>query len=119
MDARNYEDTLEQVKSGDFVYLDPPFAVANRRVFSQYSSATFGLSDLEALAGWLDTINERRATFVVSYADCSEVRQLFSKWPRRRVRTRRCIAGFVGDRRNAYELIFTNTARNTTSSRSR
>src|ERR1035441_10567535 len=39
----------DHVRAGDFVYLDPPYAVANRRIFRQYGPHTFGLDDLDKL----------------------------------------------------------------------
>jgi DNA adenine methylase len=97
-----------EVEKGDFVYLDPPFAVANRRVFRQYGPQVFGTRDLERLAGLLDLLDRRGATFVVSYAYCREALTYFDGWTHRRVLTQRNIAGFVGSRREAAELIISN-----------
>ena len=46
----DFESILRQTRAGDLVYLDPPYAVGNRRVFSQYGPSSFGLHDLERLA---------------------------------------------------------------------
>ena len=102
------EILLTGVGSKDFVYLDPPYAVQNRRVFRQYGPDTFGISDLKRLSGVLDEIHARGAHFVLSYAWCREANQTFSKWPARRVYTQRNIAGFVRHRRRAAELIVSN-----------
>ena len=103
-----FESTLKLVKKGDFVYLDPPFAVEKRRVFREYNQKIFGADDLQQVALELDRMHEIGATFVLSYADCAEARKAFARWKVRRVRTRRNIAGFAIHRRHAFELIFTN-----------
>ena len=106
----DFEKTLlEVVQAGDFVYLDPPFAVGNRRVFRQYGPDSFGLSDLARLQRTLIEIDSRGARFVLSYAWCAEASAAFSGWFHRRVYTQRNIAGFTQHRRKAAELIVSNT----------
>ncbi len=102
------EILLENVEAQDFVYLDPPYAVENRRVFRQYGPETFGTSDLRRLSMVLDEIHSRGAHFVLSYAWCREATIAFRKWPARRVYTQRNIAGFARHRRRAAELIVSN-----------
>jgi DNA adenine methylase len=104
----DFEETALRAKPGAFVYLDPPYAVSSRRVFSEYASDGFSLQDLERLGTVLSRLNQRNVTFLISYADSPEARELLRKWRPRRVRTRRNIAGFVGDRRHSYELLATN-----------
>jgi DNA adenine methylase len=104
----DFEDTLKRVECGDFVYLDPPFAVSQRRVFSEYHPASFGLADLSRLSCCLNKLDRRGAKFVVSYADSKEARQLLRTWRCMRVRTYRHIAGFARHRKSAYELMATN-----------
>ena len=106
--AGDFEKTLQHVERDDFVYIDPPYAVANRRIFSQYHEAPFGVPDLERLGSRLETIDKVGAHFVISYADSREARSLLANWKPRRVRTQRHIAGFAGDRRYAFEIIATN-----------
>jgi len=98
----------ENVRSLDFVYLDPPYAVGNRRIFSQYGPQTFGLNDLQRLGGALELIDRRGAYFVLSYAYCAEALAIFSRWVTRKVYCQRNIAGFAKHRRRAAELIVTN-----------
>jgi len=106
--AWDFGTTLRYVKSGDFVYLDPPYAVKSRRVFCEYGKRPFCAADLCRLDHHLVKIDERGAVFVVSYADCREARSLASNWNSRRMRVRRHVAGFSGARRVAYELVISN-----------
>lgn len=104
----DFRRPLGMVERGDFVYMDPPYAVSRRRVFVAYSKEPFSTKDLIDLATWLEEIDRRGASFVLSYADSHEARSLFGRWKRRRFAVRRNMAGFSGARRNHYELFVSN-----------
>jgi DNA adenine methylase len=104
----DFEQTLNAAKSGDFVYLDPPYSVENRRVFKQYGSSVFGLADLERLARRLIELDSSGVSFVLSYAMCEEALRLFKRWRIRRRMTTRNVSGFAEHRRQAVELLITN-----------
>jgi DNA adenine methylase len=107
--VQDFEELLlEHVVGTDFVYLDPPYAVANRRVFRQYGPNSFGLYDLERLARALVEIDQRGAKFVLSYAYSREALTYFARWPRKKLFCQRNVAGFTGSRRLAAEIIFSN-----------
>lgn len=106
--AGDFAKTLSHVKSGDFVYLDPPYAVNSRRIFCEYGKQVFGGDDLPRFAESLEEIRRVGADFLVSYADCSEARELANQWNSIRLPIRRHVAGFAGARRNAYEWLITN-----------
>ncbi|NTW87984.1 MAG: Dam family site-specific DNA-(adenine-N6)-methyltransferase [Desulfobulbaceae bacterium] len=103
---------LKTVSEDDFVYLDPPYAVANKRVFRQYNEYTFGLADIARLDNIIDTIDKRGATFVLSYAECPEILPIAKKWFMQMVTARRNISGFADHRKNDNELIISNRAPN-------
>lgn len=106
--AGDFIKTLNHVQAGDFVYLDPPYAVTSRRIFREYGKKTFDTSDIPRFSGSLDAIMERRADFLVSYADCAEARVLARRWNSIRLPIRRHVAGFAGDRKKAYEWLISN-----------
>jgi len=107
--ACDFGQTLRFAGPGDFVYMDPPYFVAHRRVFRAYGARDFLHEDVQRLGVHLDRLDARGATFVLSFADCPEMRRVASCWTRRRVRVRRQIAGFADSRRYAYELVISNT----------
>ncbi len=47
--AQDFGKTLSSTRDGDFVYLDPPYAVESRRVFREYDAKRFQRKDLERL----------------------------------------------------------------------
>jgi DNA adenine methylase len=106
----DFEHTIQFVRAGDFVYLDPPYVTSKRRVFSEYSPSSFCANDLKRLALSLRKIDACGACFLITYADSPEARRLLAPWRHRRVWTRRNIAGFSGSRRGSYELMATNIA---------
>lgn len=106
--AGDFVKTLERVKAGDFVYLDPPYAVTSRRIFKEYGKKIFDVADIPRLSESLREIVRRNADFLVSYADCAEARALAKEWNSVRLPIKRHIAGFAGDRKKAYEWLVSN-----------
>lgn len=104
----DYSVLLRQAGAGDFVYLDPPYAVRNRRIFCEYGSKEFTLDDLNDLSLHLIELDSRKAKFLLSYADCIDARRAFRAWSIRRVLVRRHVAGFASLRRHSFELLVTN-----------
>ncbi len=98
----------KNITKGDFVYLDPPYAVENRRIFKQYGPHTFGLSDLKRLKKLLHLIDRKGANFLLSYAYCNESLMFFNEWRMEKKFAQRNIAGFSQYRRKAAEVFITN-----------
>jgi DNA adenine methylase len=107
----DFEETLTHTEKGDFVYLDPPYATDDTRVFSEYLPNSFSKSDLRRLGAALRRLDETGAHFLISYGDFPEARALLSEWKPVKIPTRRNIAGFAGHRKTAYELVATNSGK--------
>lgn len=104
----DFQQVIDRVESGDFVYLDPPYATDERRIFREYLPGSFSTVDLPRLRAGLKTIDNAGATFVLSYEVSGEGKELIGDWYHRVVSTRRNVAGFVGHRRSALEVIISN-----------
>ena len=109
--AGDFAEALDHVRPGNFVYLDPPYAVRSRRIFCEYGKSAFDPSDISRFAKALNKIVQAGADFLVSYADCREARALARQWNSLRLPIRRNIAGFADARRDAYEWLITNVSR--------
>ena len=94
--------------ANDFVYLDPPYALENQRIFTQYCNHTFGLKDIERLSALLEYINSSGSFFLMSYANTAKTSEIFKHWNVREVLVQRNIAGFSEYRRKSSELLITN-----------
>ncbi len=106
--CQDFRETLQQVRQGDFVYIDPPYAVENKRVFKQYGPTPFCEQDLEELSKMLTDINRRGATFVISYAYNKESLAVSRRWFRKSLMVQRSVAGTIAARKVARELIISN-----------
>jgi len=111
--ATIYEGEFEQVvlgmsRPGDFVYMDPPFAMRNKRIFYQYRYDDFGLSDIERLKNLMSLMHDRGVKFIVSYASSDEADYLKNGWNHEEVERLGNIAGFSDKRKTAFEVIITN-----------
>jgi DNA adenine methylase len=104
----DFEITLANVCKGDFVYLDPPFALRTRRVFRHYGTDSFDTTDIPRFAKALTMIAKTKADFLVSYADCPAARDLARQWNSMRFPILRQIASCANRRRQAYEWLITN-----------
>lgn len=105
----DFERTLSHVEAGDFVYLDPPYAVTSRRVFREYGNKAFDVGDVTRLEKQLSRIDKLGAHFVVSYADCAEARSLARQWNSQKFLVQRHIAGFSDHRVRSFEWIIHNS----------
>lgn len=104
----SFEKTLEKVKQGDFVYMDPPFSVKGRRVFNEYNASIFCTDDLKRLREWMIQFNKKGIDFLVSYAESEEAEFLSKGFHTKVVTVRRNIAGFATNRKYAKELLISN-----------
>ena len=106
--ASDFSQILTKTKSGDFVYMDPPYAINSRRMFREYGAEAFTLEDLRRLTGELGRLDRRGVHFVLSYAYGTQSKRIAEHWNAVRIRVRRHVAGFASNRRIAYEHIITN-----------
>lgn len=102
------EVTVDNLRKDSVVYLDPPYATKNRRIFRQYDSASFGTDDMSRLDRLLHKIDRRGAKFILSYAKVTEISEIASKWIAQDVHVSRNIAGFSSHRKLDSEHLITN-----------
>lgn len=104
----DFENVLKHAQKGDLVYMDPPFAVRARRVFSEYDPSTFTHDDIARLRSWMVRLNSAQINFVVSYAESDEADVLRKNFSYETVTVRRHIAGFAAHRAMTNELLISN-----------
>jgi DNA adenine methylase len=106
--AASFEQTMNKVRAGDFVYLDPPYCIESRRVFNEYWHAAFALDHLAQLRSYMESMDKHSIPFLVSYGQSKEADYLAKGFRTKKIMVQRQIAGFVGNRRTAKEVIITN-----------
>lgn len=76
--AGGFEEALETVGKGDFVYLDPPYPPINgTSYFTHYTADRFGEEDQKRLARFVRAAAIRGACIMMSNADTPFIRKLY------------------------------------------
>jgi DNA adenine methylase len=104
----DFQTVLSQAGAEDFVYLDPPYAKTGARRRGEYGNSSFDTPDIERLSSCLHELDKKRATFLLSYADCDDVRDLSDKWDKHCVTVRRHVAGFQSHGAVVREILVSN-----------
>jgi DNA adenine methylase len=88
----DFEELLDRVGHGDFVYVDPPYApVAPTANFTSYTPGSFTLADQRRLAESVRRAMKRGASVLVSNSATAVVRELYSGFEFHPIRARRYI----------------------------
>jgi DNA adenine methylase len=107
--AADFDETIAEVQAGDFVYLDPPYAVATQwRRGRHYTEEAFAVDDVHRLIQALRSIADTGATFLLSYADSPEGHTIRDGWNWIPMTVRRSIAGSAFKRVHQQELLISN-----------
>lgn len=105
---KDFSEVTERLKSGDFVYLDPPYVpVSKTAAFTAYSKNGFGPEDQRRLVDELRGLRKRGAMAMLSNADTPETRELYREFACHVVGMPRSINSNAKKRGNAAELIVT------------
>jgi len=74
----NFEECVENAKSGDLVYFDPPYIpLSDSASFSQYAMADFGLTQQKELAVTIEKLRDKSVHVVLSNSDTPLSREIF------------------------------------------
>ena len=87
----DFNSSIKQVKVGDFVYLDPPYAPENKNSFVGYVSDGFSLETHKKLFSEIKKLNKQKIKFVMSNAKVKLVVDKFKKYNCEDIIARRAI----------------------------
>jgi len=106
----DFFSVIENVKTNDLVFLDPPYTVAHENNgFIKYNQKIFLWDDQERLADLLKQIIEKKAYFILTNAAHESVEKLFSNLGvRHKVQRSSNIGGKGASRQKVNEYVFTN-----------
>jgi DNA adenine methylase len=106
--AVDFAECVRDARTGDFVYLDPPYPPQSKTAFfTHYSSDRFGWEQQKRVAQVFECLSNRGCLVMLSNADQKEVVSLFKGFRINRLNTLRWL-GSNGDRFAAREIIVTN-----------
>ncbi len=105
----DYKDVLKDAKSGDFVYLDPPFSPLSLTAdFTQYTNNGFDQQDQVELAKVFRELDRKGCKVLLSNSDTEFTRNLYSGFPFKSIPVQRAIS-CKGNARTGYrELLVRN-----------
>jgi DNA adenine methylase len=75
--CRSFEDALNEVDDGDFVYMDPPYVPENDTSFVQYTKHGFDIKKHEELFGIIRSMTDKKVKVLMSNSDVKLVRDSF------------------------------------------
>lgn len=104
----DFEEIVSEAGPGDFVYLDPPYALGDKRDRGEYGCEAFREKDESRLIASLRAADRRGAKILLSYSPAASVLQGLKKWRRYDLTVARNVAGFSSARRFADEVLLSN-----------
>ena len=106
----NYSSALEKAKSGDVVYMDPPYLpLSPSSSFSKYAKNDFGILDHYALSGVIQGLTDRGVHVILSNSDTPLTREIFGeKLTLRQLSVQRSISASAESRVSVKEIIGVN-----------
>ncbi|MHC2184827.1 DNA adenine methylase [Rathayibacter agropyri] len=103
---QSYEDILPNVRVGDFVYLDPPYATDSDdgRATFEYGNGSFGVAWQKRVKHIMRKLTAKGAMVLVSNSDTATTRSLFEGWNQ----LSKMHFHSIGGAHDATEVIFAN-----------
>jgi DNA adenine methylase len=104
----SFEKIEKDVKSGDFIYLDPPYPPLNgTSYFTHYTKERFGENEQIKVSDFASRLNDMDCRVMISNADIPFIRNLYKSWNIRMLPVTRWIT-CKSKRHKVNELIITN-----------
>lgn len=105
----DYHQVLDDIKAGDFVYLDPPYAIeADESNYVGYTAKGFDNTLQVELAEFCREIDKRGAYFMQSNSNAQIVKELYQGFHFNEVEINRLISSKAELRGKKTELVITN-----------
>jgi DNA adenine methylase len=104
----DFEAVTRDVREGDFLYIDPPYAAVNRKSYGEYGYGSFADADQPRLLSALQHADSTGAKVILSFRYDPSLAEQLRGWSYRKVLVRRNVAGFSGSRRLNAEMLLAN-----------
>lgn len=105
----DFEDTVANMKKGDFVYIDPPYyPVSKYSDFTRYTKEKFYQEDQERLKDTLVKLTNKGAYVMLSNSDCDFIRKLYGDFNIYTVQSSRSLNCKSDKRGKVSEVLITN-----------
>lgn len=109
IECRDFEDAIDESKSDDFIFVDPPYTVRhNENGFVKYNQNIFSWEDQIRLRDALRRAVDRSVSFAMTNADHESIRELYDGFGTHiKLRRHSVIAGQSDYRTPSTELLIT------------
>jgi DNA adenine methylase len=87
----DFNNSIQNIKEGDFVYLDPPYAPENKKSFVGYTAEGFSLETHNKLFNQVKQFNNKNIKFIMSNAKVELVLNNFNNYNCEEIKARRAI----------------------------
>ncbi|MBU4693656.1 DNA adenine methylase [Mycoplasma zalophidermidis] len=105
----DFEKVLKLAQTGDFVYLDPPYADLNeRKSFTSYTKDNFYIDDQIRLKNIVDSLTKKDVKVMISNHGSDFIKELFKDYNIETIYVKRLIGSNVNTRKDVEEVLITN-----------
>jgi len=104
----DFQDIALSARPGAFIYLDPPYAANEKRVFREYVANSFSSSDWGRFVETLEELDRRNIQFLLTYDGDPSLLKSLSRWNSGFHDVTRNVGGFRATRRTHREFIARN-----------
>ena len=109
LSSRTFHDSAKDVKSGDFVYFDPPYdPLSTTASFTSYHKDDFGRADQKELSETFRELDKRGARVLLSNSDTPYIRKLYKGFRIEQVMASRQVNSRADRRGKIAELLVRN-----------
>lgn len=107
----DFDDVLAQVRSGDFVYLDPPYSSSTAGEPGLFGAGSFTREDLLRLVTATRRLDKIGAHYLLSFEYDEDLIKEMQGTRQETILAQRHVSGFSGARGKVKELLFSNIRR--------
>lgn len=105
----DFEKAIKDVKKGDFIYFDPPYApISKTSNFTGYNESGFGEKEQISLKELCDTLDKEGIKFLLSNSDCEFIRELYKNYNIVTIKAKRAINSNGNNRGPVSEVLIRN-----------
>jgi len=104
----DFEKLVGKTRDGDFLYLDPPYALGEKRDRGEYGAGSFRENDEDRLISAVRSASERGVKVLLSYSPSEGIKSKLTGWKFYNLSVTRSVAGFADQRRKADEILVSN-----------
>lgn len=108
LSCTDFQGLVDRTESGDFLYLDPPYALGEKRDRGEYGAGSFRENDEERLLKSVISASDRGVKVLLSYSPSDSITAGLKGWHFHSLSVSRSVAGFAGQRRSANEILVSN-----------